>query len=78
MPGILNLRQQTTDQTELRILDNYQNYFINLVAKDIQEKRPDLVFVDAAPYNMQLHSQNINYLYLLLKNKNFYNVWKQV
>lgn len=54
-----------------------KQFFINMIVEDLQQQKPDLIFVDTREYNVFLHGIpfHLDYLSYFLENNLFRNEW---
>jgi hypothetical protein len=76
MPGLLKLKAVANNPAELKDLNAKENYFINLVAEDLETRSPDMVLIDNREYDYELALKNFDYLTYLSKGKRFERVWR--
>jgi hypothetical protein len=78
LPGLINLSHSTKNPSELKKLNDEQNYFLNTVNMDIKMHQPDLIIVDTREYNMELKQDNFSYIdYFSNHSSDFKLLWEQ-
>lgn len=58
-------------------LNNINNIFVKMIVNDLNNKKPDFIFVDNSQHQLFLYGMHVNYIALFSLSSGFLNAWKQ-
>lgn len=76
MPGVVDKTIERSSAFSAQQQARDENFFIRLMAEDLEIKKPKLVFVDVKKYKSHYLLHRFEYLPYLLKNRSFQEAWQ--
>ena len=74
--GIMKQLSSTQNNNQRRLLELDNNFFINMIAEDLNKNKPDFVFVDNSKEKMYIDKLNFDFINYYSKNPRFKQAFK--